>query len=153
MKIVGSIADEGRDFNAEIKRILPPERFAALTQLEEMLELSRDATLQKDSDHYRNLLLDLEERAEGRHELHGFLRASVALMEAQAASMREPFRDEFLIREFAGLDPAVQAKILEDLWAEYPELAALLDRFSALGSPEKAAFVLWLTERERLSAP
>ncbi|MEB3323014.1 MAG: hypothetical protein VKI81_09355 [Synechococcaceae cyanobacterium] len=133
--------------NAELRALLSPEGYRSLSQLEAMVDLARDAAVPRDIEHYRELLLDLEERLEESHELHGFLRSSIALLDALPSGEREPFPDALLIREFAALALEVQARIVADLWAEDPGLASRLDRFRSLGPEEKAAFLLWLAAR------
>jgi len=94
--------------------------------------------------------VDLESREEAASEFHGFLRGAVRLMRAELNSDGEPFRDEFLIREFTKLPVPIQRQVAEGSWEEDAGIASPLSGYMTLNQAEQAALILWLDHSEKV---
>lgn len=140
-------------FNACMRKILSEDQLQHLVQVEKILSLAGAAERTREIEHYQAIETDLEEIEQGGGELHGFLRSACMLMEAHGAGDSEPFRDEFIIRQFTRLPSPVQRQLVTEFWSEDPEIAAMLAQMLELNQTEVAALILWLDRQERDTVP
>jgi hypothetical protein len=145
-------ADDATAFNACLRRILPEDQLHHVLQVEKILSLAGVAERTREMERYQAIETDLEEIEQGGGELHGFLRSACMLMKAHIGDDSEPFRDEFIIRQFTKLPSSIQHQLVTEFWSEDPEVAAMLAQILELNQTEVAALILWLDREERASA-
>ena len=80
------------------------------------MELAGDASTERKLDRYLDAEIIIEDLDESSNELHGFLRGIEAAIPARNNQVKEPFRDEFLIRQFIKLATTVQRSLAEGFW-------------------------------------
>lgn len=144
--------EDSAAFNAYLKMILPEDQLRHVVQVEKILSLAGAAERSREIERYQAMETDLEELEQSGGELHGFLKGACMLMEAHAGGDAEPFRDEFIIRQFTSMPQQVQRQLVQEFWSEDPEVAALLEQILELSQTEVAALILWLDRAERSSA-
>ena len=113
-----------------------------------MALLAGKALKERDMERYQEAETILESLEEASSELHGFLHGLSAAIAARNSEKQEPFKDEFLIRQFADLPESVQTSIANDFWQVDPELATVLNKFMSLSIKERNAFSIWLKHLE-----
>ena len=123
-------------FQRQLDSLLDTEQVEHLHQLEEMALLAGKALKERDMERYQEAEIILESLEEASSELHGFLHGLSAAIAAKNSDKQEPFKDEFLIRQFADLPESVQSSIANDFWQVDPELATILNKFMALSIKE-----------------
>ena len=135
-------------FQRQLDSLLNTDQTEHLHQLEEMALLAGKALKERDMERYQEAEIILESLEEASSELHGFLHGLSAAIAAKNSDKQEPFKDEFLIRQFADLPESVQSSIANDFWQVDPELATILNKFMALSIKERNAFSIWLKHLE-----
>ena len=115
------------------------------------MELAGDASTERKLEHCLDAEIIIEDLDESSSELHGFLRGIEAAIPARNNQVKEPFRDEFLIRQFIKLVTTVQRSVAEGFWEVDPAVAQILNRILDLAEQEKSALVLWLEPLEKLA--
>ena len=109
-----------------------------------MALLAGKALKERNMERYQQAEIILESLEEASSELHGFLQGLSAAIAARNSEKQEPFKDEFLIRQFADLPESVQTSIANDFWQVDPDLAAVLNKFMSLRIKKRNAFPIWL---------
>ena len=135
-------------FQRQLDSLLDTEQIKHVHQLEEMALLAGSALKERDMERYQDAEIILESLEESSSELHGFLHGLSAEIKAKISQKPEPFKDEFLIRQFADLPKSVQTSIANDFWQVDPELATILNKFMSLSIKERNAFSIWLNHLE-----
>ena len=135
-------------FQRQLDSLLDTEQIQHVHQLEEMALLAGSALKERDMERYQDAEIILESLEESSSELHGFLHGLSAEIRAKISQKPEPFKDEFLIRQFADLPESVQTSIANDFWQVDPELATILNKFMSLSIKERNAFAIWLNHLE-----
>ena len=135
-------------FQRQLDSLLDTEQIKHVHQLEEMALLAGSALKERDMERYQDAEIILESLEESSSELHGFLQGLSAEIRAKISQKPEPFKDEFLIRQFADLPESVQTSIANDFWQVDPELATILNKFMSLSIKERNAFAIWLNHLE-----
>ncbi len=135
-------------FQSQLDSLLDTEQIKHVHQLEEMALLAGSALKERDMERYQDAEIILESLEESSSELHGFLHGLSAEIRAKISQKPEPFKDEFLIRQFADLPESVQTSIANDFWQVDPELATILNKFMSLSIKERNAFAIWLNHLE-----
>ncbi len=135
-------------FQCQLDSLLDTEQIKHVHQLEEMALLAGSALKERDMERYQDAEIILESLEESSSELHGFLHGLSAEIRAKISQKPEPFKDEFLIRQFADLPESVQTSIATDFWQVDPELATILNKFMSLSIKERNAFAIWLNHLE-----
>lgn len=135
-------------FQRQLDSLLDTEQIKHVHQLEEMALLAGSALKERDMERYQDAEIILESLEESSSELHGFLHGLSAEIRAKISQKPEPFKDEFLIRQFADLPESVQTSIANDFWQVDPELATILNKFMSLSIKERNAFAIWLNHLE-----
>ena len=135
-------------FQQQLDSLLSPEQIEHVHQLEEMALLAGDSQKERDMERYQDAEIILETLDEASSELHGFLHGISAAIKAESINKHEPFRDEFLIRQYAELSESVQISIASDFWQVDPEVAVILNKFLSLSIKERNAFSIWLNHLE-----
>ena len=135
-------------FQRQLDSLLDIEQIKHVHQLEEMALLAGSALKERDMERYQDAEIILESLEESSSELHGFLHGLSAEIRAKISQKTEPFKDEFLIRQFADLPESVQTSIANDFWQVDPELATILNKFMSLSIKERNAFAIWLNHLE-----
>jgi hypothetical protein len=135
-------------FQRQLDSLLNTDQIEHLHQLEEMALLAGEALKERDMERYQEAEIILESLEEASSELHGFLHGLSAAIAAKNSEKPEPFKDEFLIRQFADLPESVQTSIANDFWQVDPELATILSKFMELSVKERNAFSIWLKHLE-----
>ena len=135
-------------FQRQLDSLLDTEQIKHVHQLEEMALLAGSALKERDMERYQDAEIILESLEESSSELHGFLHGLSAEIRAKISQKPEPFKDEFLIRQFAELPESVQTSIANDFWQVDPELATILNKFMSLSIKERNAFAIWLNHLE-----
>ena len=133
-------------FQRQLDSLLDTEQVEHLHQLEEMALLAGKVLKERDMERYQEAEIILESLEEASSELHGFLHGLSAAIAARNSEKQEPFKDEFLIRQFADLPESVQTSIANDFWQVDPELATVLKKFMSLSIKERNAFSIWLKQ-------
>lgn len=146
---IGEAFPDAESFNECLKKTLPEDQLQHVLQVEKILALAGVAQRKREIEHYQVIESDLEDIDQGAGELHGFLTSACMLMEAQEGRDSEPFRDEFIIRQFTRLPSNVQRQLVTEFWSEDPEIAAMLAQMLELNQTEIAALILWLDREER----
>ena len=113
-----------------------------------MALLAGKALKERNMERYQQAEIILESLEEASSELHGFLHGLSAVIAAKSSERQEPFKDKFLIRQFADLLESVQTSIANDFWQVDPELAAVLNKFMSLSIKKRNAFPIWLKHLE-----
>ena len=124
-------------FQRQLDSLLDTEQIKHVHQLEEMALLAGSALKERDMERYQDAEIILESLEESSSELHGFLHGLSAEIRAKISQKPEPFKDEFLIRQFADLPESVQTSIANDFWQVDPELATILNKFMSLSIKER----------------
>ena len=119
-------------FQRQLDSLLDTEQIKHVHQLEEMALLAGSALKERDMERYQDAEIILESLEESSSELHGFLHGLSAEIRAKISQKPEPFKDEFLIRQFADLPESVQTSIANDFWQVDPELATILNKIMSL---------------------
>jgi hypothetical protein len=139
------------DFEKRLSELLSDQQRQHVVQLEELMELAGDASTERELERYLDAEIIIEDLGESSSELHGFLRGIEAAIHARNKQLKEPFRDEFLIRQFIKLPTTVQRSVAEGFWEVDPAIAQILNRILDLAEQEKSALVLWLEHVEKLA--
>ena len=138
-------------FAARLLGLLPEEQRQHVLQVEELMELAGSASAERELERYLDAEILIEDLGESSSELHGFLRGIEAAIHARKDQLKEPFRDEFLIRQFIKLPLAVQRSVADGFWEVDASIAQILNRMMGLAEPEKSALIVWLDKAEQLS--
>ena len=100
------------------------------------MELAGDASTERKLDRYLDAEIIIEDLDESSSELHGFTRDRSAI-HSRNKQLKEPFCDEFLIRQFIKLPTTVQRSVAEGFWEVDPAVAQILNRILDLAEQEK----------------
>ncbi|KZR85847.1 hypothetical protein MITS9509_01832 [Synechococcus sp. MIT S9509] len=138
-------------FEAQLLDLLPEEQRQHVLQVEELMELAGSASTERELERYLDAEVIIESLEESSSELHGFLRGIEAAIHARKDQLDEPFRDEFLIRQFMKLPLTVQHSVADSFWQVDASIAQILSRVMSLTEQEKSALTIWLDNAEKLS--
>ncbi|WP_114992912.1 hypothetical protein [Synechococcus sp. UW179A] len=149
MKDLSDIKDL-EEFERHLMSLLTAEQRQEVNQIEELMQLAGAASTEREIERYLDAEILIEDLDQTSSELYGFLRGIEASIHAREDKLREPFSDEFLIRQFTTLPAPVQTEVAENFWEVDPEIAQILNRFSALNQQEKSALIAWLDRKEKM---
>ena len=139
------------EFDMRLSGLLSEQQRQHVVQIEELMKLAGDASTERELERYLDAEIIIEGLDESSSELHGFLRGIEAAIHARKDQLDEPFRDEFLIRQFMKLPLTVQHSVADSFWQVDASIAEILSRVMSLTEQEKSALMIWLDNAEKLS--
>ena len=135
-------------FQRQLDSLLNTDQIEHLHQLEDKALLADEALKERDIERYQEAEIILESSEEASSEPHEFLHGLSAAIAAKKCKKTEPFKDRFLIRQFADLPKSIQTPIAKNFWQVDSDLETILYKFMSLSIKERNGYSISLNHLE-----